>query len=73
MTEIEIDLNVRVRGDQTYSGFEDVKGDIRVGDTVRVYEGESGFTGHARVTDIDNKKEIVYLSVDWENMEPRQR
>ena len=42
-TRMAIDLNVRVRVDQTYAGFEDVDGPLTKGDTVRVYEPETGW------------------------------
>jgi hypothetical protein len=64
-TRIEIDLNVRVRGNGTYAGFEDVVGPLAVGDEVEVYESESGLLGKGRVAEIDTVGELVYLSVDW--------
>ena len=65
MTRVEIDLNVRVRGNGTYAGFEDVQGPLAVGMDVEVYESESGLTGPGRVTEIDAAKELVFLSVEW--------
>jgi hypothetical protein len=66
VTVIAIDLNVRVRGEQTYAGFEDVEGPLpRVGDTVRVRESESRVQGTAVVTEVDQARQIVYLAVDW--------
>ncbi len=62
---VAIDLNVRVRGNQTYAGFEDVDGGLAPGDDVEVYEPESGLVGQGRVTDVDNKRQLVYLAVDW--------
>ena len=74
---IAIDPNVRVRGNGTYSGFEDVTGPIAVGDEVEVYEAESNLVGLGHVTEIDGARELVYLSVDWssltdESAPPRQ-
>lgn len=69
MTEIEIDLNVRVRGNWTFVGFEDVSGALpSVGDSVRVHESESGLKGAAIVTAIDREREILYLAVNWREL-----
>lgn len=68
MTRVAIDPNVRVRGNGTYAGFEDVSGPITVGDHVEVYEAESNLVGQGRVTEIDVKRELVYLSVDWSSL-----
>ena len=59
-TRVAIDPNVRVRGNQTYAGFEDADGELAPGDAVEVYEPESGLTGLAR----DNKRQLVCLAVD---------
>jgi hypothetical protein len=67
-TRIEIDLNVRVRGNDTFVGFEDLTGPVAVGEIVEVYESESGVTGEGRVTEIDGDRELVYLSVDWSSL-----
>ncbi len=67
-TRVAIDPNVRVRGNGTYVGFEDVSGPIAVGDQVEVYEAESGLVGEGRVTEIDGERELVYLSVDWSSL-----
>lgn len=64
-TRVEIDLNVRVRGNDTFVGFEDVYGPLAVGEAVEVFESESGVSGDGRVTQIDGERELVYLSVDW--------
>lgn len=67
-TRVEIDLNVRVRGNDTFVGFEDVHGPITVGEAVEVYESESGVSGEGKVTEIDGERELVYLSVDWSSL-----
>jgi hypothetical protein len=67
-TRVAIDPNVRVRGNGTYAGFEDLDGPVSVGEEVEVYEAESGLTGTGRVTEIDGGRELVYLSVDWSDM-----
>ena len=67
-TRVEIDLNVRVRGNDTFVDFEDVSGPIAVGESVEVYESESGVSGEGKVTEIDGDRELVYLSVDWSSL-----
>lgn len=64
-TRVRIDLNVRVRGNGTYVGFEDVYGPVAVGDLVHVFEPESHLEGEGRITEIDPAAQIVYLTVDW--------
>jgi predicted RNA-binding protein len=49
VTRVEIDLNVRARGNWTFSGLEDADGPVEVGDIVEVYEAESGLVGPGRV------------------------
>ena len=65
---VAIDLNVRVRGNQTYAGFEDVDGGLAPGDEVEVYEPETGLVGTGHVTDVDNQRQLVYLKVDWSGL-----
>jgi hypothetical protein len=67
-TRVEIDLNVRVRGNGSYAGFEDAAGPLVVGADVEVFESESGLVGTGRVAEIDPAQELVYLSVDWASM-----
>lgn len=64
-TRVEIDPNVRVRGQLTYAGLEDVRGPLAVGQTVEVYESESDLVGEGRVVEIDLATRLVYLGVDW--------
>jgi len=65
-TRVAIDLNVRVRGDQTYAGFEDVEGDMPFqGARVEVYERESGVFGKAEVIEIDSDRQLIFLRVNW--------
>lgn len=66
MTRVEIDLNVRVRGNWTFSGMEDADGPVAVGDVVEAYEAESGLVGPGRVEDVDEARHLIYLSVDWD-------
>jgi hypothetical protein len=67
-TRVAIDPNVRVRGNGTYVGFEDITGAIALNEPVEVYEPESGLTGQGCVIDIDAENELVYLSVDWSSL-----
>jgi hypothetical protein len=64
-TRVSIDLNVRVRGRQTYAGYEDADGPLVVGENVEVYEAESGLVGQGRVVEVDEEKRLVFLAVDW--------
>lgn len=62
---IAIDLNVRVRGNQTYSALEDADGPVAAGDKVLAVEPESGIIADATVTDVSGQFGFVYLEVDW--------
>ncbi len=75
MTTIEIDPNVRVRGNCTYAGFEDIVGEhqFAVGDDVEVVEPEADLAGQGRILEIDVVKELVYLAVDWSSLRPRSQ
>lgn len=70
MARVMIDPNVRVRGNGTFAGFEDVTGAITVHMPVEVYEPESGLVGTGTITEIDSASELVYLSVDWAALRP---
>jgi hypothetical protein len=72
-TIIQIDLNVRVNGNQTYAGFENIiQGSLPspyLGyQFVTVTEIESGLTGPGIVTEMDYDKKIIYLDVDWKQL-----
>lgn len=71
MTRIAIDLNVRVRGNLTYSGFEDIEGDLPLDGWVEVYEPESDIVGWGRVVEIDEDTRLVYLEIEWAALRPR--
>ena len=66
---ITVDLNVRVRKHETYSGFDDVAGadpaGLRWGDRVLVVEVESQICSDAIVTGVDPERQLVYLAPDW--------
>lgn len=68
MTRIAIDLNVRVRGNLTYSGLDDVEGSLPRNGLVQVYEPESGLVGRGRVVEVDEDTQLVYLQVDWNSL-----
>jgi hypothetical protein len=69
-TRIEIDLNVRIRGRQTFAGFENIHGGHlpEVHDYVTVFEPETGLEGNGRVTEVDLDRQVIYLAVDWASM-----
>jgi hypothetical protein len=68
-TRVEIDLNVRVRGGQTYSGLEDIYGEMpAVGDIVMVFQPDECVEAPATVEDIDLRKELIYMSVSWSDL-----
>jgi hypothetical protein len=73
-TRVAIDPNVRVRGNQTYAGFEDVTGPLALGTNVEVYEPETGLAGPAEVVEVDAERRLVYLAVEWAQLrEPTPR
>lgn len=77
MIEVLIDPNVRVAGGLTFSGFEDVIGDLPDhGDRVVVREPESGITGFGTVERVDFADRLIYLAVEWARLSlpiPTQR
>ena len=69
MSTVEIDLNVRVRNNETFSAFRHIHGSVPArGDVVDVVEPECGLGGKAIVTEVDHTKGIVYLAVEWANL-----
>src|SRR5674476_562173 len=67
-TEIRIDPNVRVEGNMTYAGYEDllnVTEPPKVGEVVLVRETESDIVGWATVARVDPLTKLIYLSLDW--------
>lgn len=71
-TRVEIDPNIRVRGNQTRTGLKHVHGPIAVGFEVTVYESESGIEGVGTITDINHAKRLVWLAVDWASLQPKE-
>lgn len=67
-----IDPNVRVNGNETCAGFEDVDGQVAFGDSVTAVIEETGgdsgvreLSAPAQVAQIDDEKRLVYLAVRW--------
>lgn len=73
LSRVEIDPNVRVRGNQTFTGMDNVYGPIAVGQAVQVFEPEADIVGDGWVTDIDTKKNLVYLRVMWSSLRDRKQ
>ncbi len=70
-TEIMIDPNVRVAGNETFSGFEDVRGPMpAVGQNVVVREPEGDLIGAGVVTRLDDTARLIYIAVDWPSLVP---
>jgi hypothetical protein len=73
--EIVIDPNVRVEGNRTYAGFEDVLGgfvsDLHPGDHVTVVEEESDVVGDATIYSVDIGTQLIYLTVEWKTLRRR--
>jgi hypothetical protein len=71
LTEILIDPNVRVAGNLTFSGFEDVRGDMpAVGDLVTAREPEANLVAVGAVDRVDEHDQLIYLVVDWKTLAP---
>lgn len=60
-----IDPNVRVRGNETYTSFEDCTRVVFEGEAVRAVELEDGIETNAIVTSVDRERGLIYLEVDW--------
>lgn len=73
LPRVEIDLNIRVRGNQTYADYNAVTAKRRLilGELVEVYVPETELIGQAEVTELDDDAELVYLKVDWAGIEER--
>ncbi|MEA1798266.1 hypothetical protein [Rhodococcus qingshengii] len=71
-TVLAIDPNVRVEGNETYTGFEDLlEGaiqDVYEGVAVTVSEPESGLVGEGTVSRIDRLRELIFVAVDWKTL-----
>jgi hypothetical protein len=71
MLVIEIDPNIRVEGNNTYSAFRNFHTNLVAipGEIVLVVETESGLYGIAQVIRVDYTKNLVYLRVDWHKLQ----
>jgi hypothetical protein len=69
-TRVEIDPNKRTRHNHTITGLNDADSPLHAGQTVEVFESESGLTGPGRVVSIDLAKELVEIAVDWASLRP---
>lgn len=68
MKRVKVDLNVRVRGNKTYAGYEDVVPEgatLVVGEQVLIWEPEDDIVTDGTVIELDDAKQIVYLDVEW--------
>jgi hypothetical protein len=73
VTEVIIDPNVRVAGNETFAGFEDIRGAMPdKGWRVIVREPESNLVGYGRVTRLDDADRLIYLAVNWAELVPER-
>lgn len=68
-----IDPNVRVRGNQTFVGYEDLEGVVTLGAPIEVYEQETDAVGRGVVTEIDAERCLVFIAVEWRSLCVRAR
>ena len=73
LVRVEIDPNIRAKGNQTLADYGDADGPLSVGKPVRVYESEAGIAGDGVVTEIDEQKRLAILRVDWPSLRPEER
>lgn len=72
-TRIAIDPNVRIRGNATFAGLEDVEGPLHLGLMVEVFEPESDLSGIGEVVEVDAERRLVFIRVEWSSLRPRLR
>jgi hypothetical protein len=65
LTRVEIDLNIRSHGSHARVGYEDANGPLQPGQTVEVYELETGLTGTGTVTAINPTTRLAWIATDW--------
>lgn len=68
LPRIRIDPNLRVTGDQTLAGPEDVEGEVVIGYPVHVYEPESGLVGTGIAIGFDSDRQLLRIAVDWASL-----
>lgn len=69
LTRVEIDPNVRSRGSHARVGYEDADGPLQPGQTVEVYESETGLTGTGTVTAINPTTRLAWIATDWADLQ----
>lgn len=70
LTRVEIDPNIRVRGNKARVGYEDADGPLRPGQTVTVFESETGLTGTGVVSEVADVLRLAWIWVDWAGLRP---
>lgn len=65
---VGIDPNVRLGLRGTVTAFRHCDRIPSIGETATVYEPEAGIEGPAVVTGIDERRELIYLEVDWSRL-----
>lgn len=68
-----IDPNVRVRGNQTFVGYEHLEGVVELGKPILCWENETDSVADGVVTDIDVQRRVVYIDVAWKSFRRRPR
>lgn len=66
---LEIDPNVRVRGNQTFVGYEDCSDVPAEGEVVRVFQPDYRIETTATVSEVSRDSQLIYLRVDWNAFE----
>jgi hypothetical protein len=63
---VAVDLNVRIGRYGTYSGFEDVQGEMpKQWDFVLAWEREDNIVTNGIITEIDPDRKLIYLTIAW--------
>ncbi len=69
---VEIDPNVRIEDNRTFSRLRDVSGAITLNRSVVAVESDAGLVGEGTVASIDLVRGFVVLDVDWTSLRPRE-
>lgn len=71
VTQILIDPNVRVEGNETFAGFEDVRGSLpSEGEQIIAIVEDTDVVGLAHVTRVSPEDRLIYLAVEWDRLAP---
>jgi hypothetical protein len=70
LTRVQIDLNVRSRGNKARVGYEDATGPLQPGQAVEVYESETNLTGTGTVSETDDDLRLAWIDLDWSKLRP---